>query len=107
MNLNNKHIVTAWFLSIAFLLPILIKSEHMMFPNHEHHCSTCSHHPAELAGVCAIQDFDYFFFTPADIICPPHVVSFLLQIQQVESVQNSCRESDFSYSLRAPPIKIS
>ncbi|WP_372753572.1 hypothetical protein [Labilibaculum sp.] len=79
----------------------------MMFPNHEHHCSSCSHHSAEVVNVCAIQDFDYFFFTPANIVCTPPLVSFLLQEQEVESVQKSYRESDFSYSLRAPPSKTS
>jgi len=104
MNLNKKHRILAGLLSLAFLLPILIKSQHMMFPNHEHHCHSCTQHDAGLFDICEIQEFDYFFFTPADIINIPNVVSILLKQDRIDSPISSTVKINLSYSLRAPPI---
>jgi len=78
-----------------------------MFPNHEHHGHTCSHHAIGMENVCVIQEFDYFFFAPADIASVPAVVTFEFNTHRVESVKESYKESEFSYSLRAPPSNAS
>ncbi len=107
MILNKKHEILAWLLSIAFVLPIIIKAEHMMFPNHEHHGHSCSHKTADLDDICEIQDFDYFYFTPASIISIPAISIFKFEIPIIESIQKSHKESKLPYCLRAPPFKVS
>ncbi|RUT79417.1 hypothetical protein [Ancylomarina longa] len=102
MILDKKHKILAWFLSLAFILPILIKSQHMMFPNHEHH--SIFDHSDSFTEVCQIQIFDYFFFTTAEIISVPPVAEFEYHIYRTKSPLNSCYERAYGYSLRAPPI---
>ena len=104
MILNKKYRILAWLLSIAFVLPILIKAEHLMSPNHEHHGYLCSHDTADFDNICEIQEFDYFFFTPASITSIPAISIFKFEIPVVESIQKSREELKFSYSLRAPPF---
>jgi len=107
MILNKKYRILAWLLSIAFVLPILIKAEHLMFPNHEHHGHSCSHKTADLENICEIQEFDYFYFTPASIISIPAITIFKFEIPIIESTQKSRKECSLPYSLRAPPFIVS
>lgn len=107
MILDKKHRILAWLLSIAFVLPILIKAEHMMFPNHEHHGHSCSHDTTDLENICEIQEFNYFYFTPASITSIPANTIFKFEIPIVESIKKSHKESKLPYSLRAPPFIVS
>ncbi len=107
MILNNRCRILAWLLSIAFVLPILIKAEHLMFPNHEHHGHSCSHNSTDFENICEIQEFDYFYFTPASIIIIPAITIFKFEILIIESIQKSRKESKLPYSLRAPPFVVS
>lgn len=107
MILNNRCRILAWLLSIAFVLPILIKAEHLMFPNHEHHGHSCSHNSTDFENFCEIQEFDYFYFTPASIIIIPAITIFKFEILIIESIQKSRKESKLPYSLRAPPFIVS
>ena len=107
MILNNRCRILAWLLSIAFVLPILIKAEHLMFPNHEHHGHSCSHNSTDFENICEIQEFDYFYFTPASIIIIPAITIFKFEILIIESIQKSRKESKLPYSLRAPPFIVS
>ena len=107
MILNKRYEILAWLLSIAFVLPIIIKAEHMMFPNHEHHGHSCSHNTTDFENICEVQEFDYFYFTPASIINTPTITVFKFEILIIESIQKSCKESKLPYSLRAPPIIVS
>ncbi len=107
MNLNNKHRILAFFLTMAFVLPIVIKTQHMMFPNHEHHCHSCSNQTPDLEDICGIQEFDYFYFTPASTTSIPAISVFKFKIPKVESIQESRKESKLPYSLRAPPFIVS
>nr|WP_320118244.1 hypothetical protein [uncultured Marinifilum sp.] len=104
MNLNKKHRILAWLLSLALLLPIIIKSEHMMFPNHEHHCHSCASHNSSLFNICQIQDFDYFFFTAVDIIHIPIALEILIKKDGIDSTISSTVKINLNYSLRAPPL---
>jgi hypothetical protein len=88
---------------MAFLLPIVIKAHHMMFPNHEHHCHSCSHHETGLLHICEIQDFDYFYFTPSDIVHIPESINILLPEKIVEQTVATQSVQRFDYGLRAPP----
>ena len=76
----------------------------MMFPNHEHHCHSCTQHDTGLLDICEIQEFDYFFFTPADITTVPNVISILLKQDSVDATISSTVKINLTYSLRAPPI---
>ncbi len=107
MIVNTKYRFLAWLLSIAFVLPILIKAEHMMFPNHEHHGHSCAHNNTDFENICEIQEFDYFYFTPASITNIPAITIFEFETPIVESVQKSHKEPNPSYSLRAPPVVVS
>ena len=107
MNPNSKHRALAYLLTLAFLLPIVIKAQHMMFPNHEHHGYSCSHNTSDYEDVCEIQDFDYFYFTPASLLSIPAITIFKFEIPVIESAKKSCKESKLPYSLRAPPFIVS
>jgi hypothetical protein len=107
MILNNRCRIFAWLLSIAFVLPIIIKAEHLMFPNHEHHGHSCSHNSTDFENICEIQEFDYFYFTPASITIIPAITIFKFEILIIESIQKSRKESKLPYSLRAPPFIVS
>ena len=107
MILNKNHRILAWLLSIAFVLPILIKSEHMMFPNHEHYGHSCTPDKTDFENVCGIQEFDYFYFTPASITSIPSITIFKFESRIIESIQKSRKESKLPYSLRAPPFIVS
>ena len=75
----------------------------MMFPNHEHHCHSCENHDTGLMDICEIQDFDYFYFTPTDIVHIPESIDIKLpkkKVEQTAAIQSVLR---FDYSLRAPP----
>jgi hypothetical protein len=103
MDLNRKYRILAFLLAVAFVLPIVIKAHHMMFPNHEHHCHSCTNHAPDVADICAIQDFDYFYFNSADIVHIPTISSIELvshQAKQTLRIQSALR---FDFSLRAPP----
>ncbi|MDE5418195.1 hypothetical protein L3049_09250 [Labilibaculum sp. DW002] len=104
MSLNNKHRALSFLITLAFVLPIVIKTHHMMFPNHEHHCHSCVSHTADLKDICEIQEFDYFHFTPANTTSIPTVSIFQFETPKVESIQKSYKESIPSYGLRAPPF---
>ncbi|WP_101308130.1 hypothetical protein [Labilibaculum manganireducens] len=104
MILNRRYRILAWFLSLAFALPILIKTQHVLFPNHEHHCHSCTDKTASVEDICEILAFDYFYFTPAGITNIPVSAIFKFENQRVESTKKSYTESKLSYSLRAPPI---
>ena len=104
MNLNKRHKILAFFLALAFVMPIVIKAQHMMFPNHEHHCHSCSGHTPDLKDICEIQEFDYFYFTPASTASIPAISIFQFEIPRVESIQKSYQESIRCYALRAPPL---
>ncbi len=106
MILNKNHRILAWLLSIAFVLPILIKAEHMMFPNHEHHKYSCDHSTSSIEDICEIQGFDYFYFTPANITSIPTIAIFKFEVPIVESTKNSYKKSKLPYSLRAPPFTV-
>jgi len=103
MNPNSKYRALAYLLTLAFLLPIVIKAQHMMFPNHEHHAHSCCHHESGLLEICEIQDFDYFYFTQTEIIYVPNILSFQLTEQEIESTRAVKTELRFDYGLRAPP----
>jgi hypothetical protein len=103
MNLNNKHRSVAYLLALAFLLPIAIKTQHMMFPNHEHHCHSCTNHETGLLHICEIQDFDYFYFTPGDIVHIPESINILLPENPVEQTVAIQSAPQYDYGLRAPP----
>lgn len=107
MNLNSKCRIIAYLLTLAFALPIVIKAEHMMFPNHEHHGHSCSHNTNDFENTCEIQDFDYFYFTPAGLLGIPAITIFKFEIPFVESTQKSYKESKLPYGLRAPPFIVS
>ncbi len=79
----------------------------MMFPNHEHHCHSCSNHTPDLKDICGIQEFDYFYFTPASIANIPAITIFEFEISIIKSIQKSHKEPNPSYSLRAPPVVVS
>lgn len=79
----------------------------MIFPNHEHHCHSCSNHTPDLKDICEIQDFDYFYFTPASTTSIPAIAIFKFEIPIVKSIQKSHKESLLHYSLRAPPFIVS
>lgn len=104
---DKKYRILAWLLSIAFVLPILIKAEHMMFPNHKHHEYSCSHNTTDLEDICEIQEFNYFYFTPASITSIPAITIFKFEIPIVGSIKKSHKESKLPYSLRAPPFIVS
>ncbi|WP_145957576.1 hypothetical protein [Labilibaculum antarcticum] len=104
MILNRRHRILAWFLSLAFALPILIKTQHVLFPNHEHHFHSCSNNTTAIEDICEILAFDYFFFTPADIAIIPVSVVLKFENPRVESTQKPYYASKLPYSLRAPPI---
>jgi len=106
MNQNSKHHFLAWLLALAFTLPILIKAEHLMFPNHEHHSYSCQHENSDIQDVCDILDFDYFFFVASDIICIPPVVAIELKSYLFAYYQANSFENELGYSLRAPPYAI-
>ncbi|WP_143470404.1 hypothetical protein [Labilibaculum filiforme] len=76
----------------------------MMFPNHEHHGHLCSHNTSDVENVCEIQEFDYFFFSPATIVCIPAIAIFNFEIPVLESIQKIFQETPLYYSLRAPPF---
>jgi hypothetical protein len=76
----------------------------MMFPNHEHHCHSCTNHAPDVADICAIQDFDYFYFESAETVHIPEARSIELishQAEQTLRIQSALR---FDYGLRAPPV---
>ncbi|MDQ2180296.1 hypothetical protein [Marinifilum sp. D714] len=103
MNLNSRHRILGFLLAMAFVLPIVIKAQHMMFPNHEHHCHSCTNHTPDVADICAIQDFDYFYFDSTDMVHIPAVSSIELishKAKQTIKIQTPPR---FDFSLRAPP----
>jgi len=79
----------------------------MMFPNHEHHGHSCSHNTSDFENICEIQDFDYFYFTPASLLGIPAITIFKFEIPVLESTQKSFKESKLPYGLRAPPIIVS
>lgn len=79
----------------------------MMFPNHEHHGHSCSHNTNDFANICEIQDFDYFYFTPASLLVIPAVSIFKFEIPVLESIQKPYKESTLPYGLRAPPFIVS
>lgn len=103
MNFNNKHASLAWLLALAFTLPILIKAEHLMFPNQEHHCHSCQHSKSDVEDVCEILEFDYFFFVASDVISIPTVSVIEFKPSLLGSYQFTTFEHEFGYSLRAPP----
>lgn len=101
MNLNR---ILGFVLAWAFVLPIIIKTQHMMFPNHEHHCHSCTNHAPDVADICAIQDFDYFYFNSADMAHIPTVSSIDLISHRVEQIIKTQTPPRFDFSLRAPPV---
>lgn len=104
MRLNNKRRFIAWLLALAFTLPILIKAEHLMFPNHEHHCHSCEHKNSKLEDVCKILEFDYFIFSLSDIISIPLISVFEFKKYQIGCLQLHSVEQNLGYTLRAPPF---
>jgi hypothetical protein len=104
MILSKRYRILAWFLSLAFALPILIKTQHVLFPNHEHHRHSCSAKTAAIEDICEILAFDYFYFTPASIAIIPVSVILKFENSRVKSTQKSHNESKLPYSLRAPPF---
>ena len=106
MNLNSRYRVLTYLLMLAFVMPIVIKTQHMMFPNHEHHCQSCSHNESGLLNICEIQDFDYFYFTTSEIIHISKIVSFQLTKLEIESTMAIKSELRFDHGLRAPPLFI-
>lgn len=79
----------------------------MMFPNHEHHGHSCTHNKTDLENVCGIQEFDYFFFTQANITGIPAATIFLFETPIIESVKKSHKQFKLPYALRAPPFIVS
>jgi len=106
MSLNSKYRILTFLLALAFVMPIVIKTQHMMFPNHEHHCQSCSHNESGLLNICEIQDFDYFYFTVSEIIHIPNTVSFQLAELEIGTTISTKSELWFDYGLRAPPLFI-
>ena len=76
----------------------------MMFPNHEHHCHSCTNHAPDIAGICAIQDFDYFSFHSADIVHIPSIISIELISHKPKQTVSIQTEPRLDISLRAPPL---
>lgn len=107
MILNKKYRILAWFLSIAFVLPIIVKAEHLMSPNHKHQEYSCTHNETNFQHVCQIQEFDYFYFTATNITSIPAVTIFKFETPIIESVKKSYKESKLPYGLRAPPFIVS
>ncbi|WP_372644524.1 hypothetical protein [Ancylomarina sp.] len=104
MNLNNnKYVFLAWLLALAFTLPLLVKAEHLMFPNHEHHNYSCQHSKSDLEDVCEILEFDYFFFVPSDVISIPTVSVIEFNTFLLDYSQFTTSKCKLGYSLRAPP----
>ncbi|WP_130307143.1 hypothetical protein [Ancylomarina subtilis] len=106
MNQNSKHRFLAWLLAFAFTLPIVIKAEHLMFPNHEHHGYSCQHTDSDIKDVCGILEFDYFFFVASDIICITPVVAIELKSYLFTYYQANSFDYEFGYSHRAPPYAV-
>lgn len=106
MSLNNKYRALSFLITLAFVLPMVIKTHHMMFPNHEHHCHSCSHQESDLTDICEIQDFDYFFFTSAENIHIPSVVSINLLSHKVEQTEKLKSKLRYYFCLRAPPESV-
>jgi|GEM_PF-1831988 len=103
MNLDNKRHFLSWLLILAFALPILIKVEHLLLPVDEHHCHSCHQSKPNDKDVCEILAFDYFFFVISDVVTIPIVSTVYFKSYQLGTVQFATFDSEFGYSLRAPP----
>ena len=75
----------------------------MMFPNHEHHCHSCTNHAPDVADICAIQDFDFFHFQSTDLVHVPSVRSFKLKSHHPKQTLRIQSPTRFDINLRAPP----
>lgn len=104
MILNNRHKYTGLLLALAFLLPIGLKTEHLMFSKHEHHAHACCQTSSSVSGTCFIQDFDYFFFTSAESTQLPQRTCSLLRAHRAENTQKIKTADRFDFHLRAPPV---
>jgi len=96
-----RHQLAAFVLLIALCSPILIKTHHFLFPNHQH-CSHCSA-SASLQHKCEIQDFDYFFFIAEKTVILETCEQIIAKEERVSysSPEQQCCFGN--YHLRAPP----
>ena len=99
-----RHQLAAFVLLIALCSPILIKTQHFLFPNHQH-CSHCNP-STSLQHKCEIQDFDYFFFIAEKKIILEACEKIINRREKIEYVSRNEDKYLKSYHLRAPPVFI-
>ncbi|MFA8434453.1 MAG: hypothetical protein ACEPOZ_08035 [Marinifilaceae bacterium] len=107
MSPNKRNRILAGVLALAFLMPLLIKTEHLICSDHDHHfqCHACQDtHWHTPDNHCEILEFDYFFFTSAKLRTIPQKIEHSIDLKENRDKDIFRSVLALSYCLRAPPI---